>query len=344
MRTTRRRRSCKRMISVVATIGLVAGMIAVLAPPSSGVVPGNNGRILFARCIFVSKCGSNTTVAWELVAANPDDTNETVLAGPYPREAWDDHFIANWSPDGKTVIFMAGIFPILGIWQVNADGTGLHELLHATSDGNGFDDGPAFTPDGQHIVFTRCCPKNSGYSLWIMNADGTNLKKLTSENVPPSVDGPSDNLPQVSPDGTSVAYHRNVVDARNPADDGDRIVVVNINGGNPRELTAPALDAQIPNWSPDSKQVVFETNPPGSYTQIGIVNADGSGYRQLTFGGTKTASFAPSFSPDGTKIVFTRYPSTGGLDLFIMNLDGSGVTQLTKTATPEVWAQWAAAP
>jgi hypothetical protein len=42
-----------------------------------------------------------------------------VLAGPYPRDAWDDHFIANWSPDGKTVIFMAN----QGIWQVNADGS-----------------------------------------------------------------------------------------------------------------------------------------------------------------------------------------------------------------------------
>ena len=96
------------------------------------------------------------------------------------------------------------------------------------------------SPNCRHIVFTRCCPKISGYSLWIMNADGTNLHKLTSENVPPSVDGPSDNLPQVFPDGTSIAYHRNVVDTRNAADLGNRIVVVNINGGNPRDLTDPA--------------------------------------------------------------------------------------------------------
>jgi TolB protein len=342
-RPTRERRRLRRMFSTVSTIALVAWIFAALAPSSGAVVPGRNGRILFARCIFVSKCGSNTRAAWEIVAANPDDTNETVLAGPYTRDAWDDHFIANWSPDGKTAIFMEGIFPNQGIWQVNADGTGLHELLHAASDGDGFDDGPAFTPDGRHIIFTRCCPKNSGYSLWIMNADGTKLRKLTSENVAPSVDGPSDNLPQVSPDGTSIAYHRNVVDTRNAADLGNRIVVVNIHGGNPRDLTDPALNAQIPNWSPDSKRIVFETNPEGSFTQIAIVNADGSGYRQLTFGGTKTSSFAPSFSPNGRKIIFTRYPSTrGGLDLFAMNPDGSGVTQLTKTRTLELWAQWAA--
>src|ERR1051325_10937949 len=101
-RSARDPHTLRRMFSIVATISLAAWMFAALAPSSGAVVPGKNGRILFARCILVSKCGSDTTAAWELVAANPDDTNETVLAGPYPRDAWDDHFIANWSPDGKT--------------------------------------------------------------------------------------------------------------------------------------------------------------------------------------------------------------------------------------------------
>jgi hypothetical protein len=91
---------------------------------AGAVVPGANGRIVFARCIAAPfKCfGSSGAAVWEIVAADPNDTNETVLAGPYPKDAWDDHFIANWSPDGKTVIFMAN----QGIWQVNADGSNLH--------------------------------------------------------------------------------------------------------------------------------------------------------------------------------------------------------------------------
>jgi TolB protein len=227
------------------------------------------------------------------------------------------------------------------IWQVNADGSNLHLVWSPPPDGTGIDDGPTFTPDGKYIIFTRCCPKNSGYSLWRITADGTKLHKLTSENVPPSVDGPSDNLPQVSPDGTSIAYHRNVVDRRNHAHLGNRVVVANINGGNVRELTDPALNAQVPNWSPSSKKLVFETNPAGSYTQIAIVRVDGSGYRQLTFGGTKTASIAPSFSPDGTKIIFTRCPSTHFCDLYTMNPDGSRVTEVTTTAAGELCPQWA---
>ena len=57
-----------------------------------------------------------------------------------------------------------------GIWQVSADGTGLHEVFTAPA-GTGLDDGPAFTPDGKHIIFTRCYPEGFGYSLWVINSD-----------------------------------------------------------------------------------------------------------------------------------------------------------------------------
>src|SRR4029453_8228798 len=86
-----------------------------------------------------------------------------------------------WSPDGTSAIFMAD----QGIWQVDADGSNLHLLWSPPPDGTGIDDGPTFTPDGRHIVFTRCCPKNSGYSLWMINSDGTGLKKVTTEITPP---------------------------------------------------------------------------------------------------------------------------------------------------------------
>jgi WD40-like Beta Propeller Repeat len=137
------------------------------------VVPGANGRIVFTRAI----CDSETLPCWEIVTANADDTNEIVVAGPYPRRVWDDHFIANWSPDGRSVIFMAR----QKIWQVNADGTGLHKVWTPPHDGSGMDDGPAFTPDGRYIIFTRCCPKPSGYGQWRIDADGSHLRVVTRE-------------------------------------------------------------------------------------------------------------------------------------------------------------------
>jgi Tol biopolymer transport system component len=343
----------RRLIALAtASVAFAAGTLVgltVVGGPARAVVPGTNGRILFARCIAPYKCfdPSSTVPVWEIVAANPDDTNETVLAGPYPRSVWDDHFIANWAPDGKTAIFMADLGQGQAIWQVNADGSNLHRVWSPPPDGSGIDDGPTFTPDGNYIIFTRCCPKDSGYALWRINADGTGLRKVTTEIVPPGVDGPSDNLPQVSPNGTLIAFHRNVVTCQDPSDCGNRIVTVNINGGNRVQLTDPGLEAQIPNWSPDGKKIVFEMFPQvnGQFTaNIATVNTDGSGFTQLTFEAAgRGASLDPSWSPDGTKIVFRHCPSTGFCDLFTMNHDGSGVTQITKTAAGEFWPQWAVA-
>jgi len=312
------------------------GVVGVGAS-AQAVVLGANGRIVFTRAI----CDSDSLPCWEIVTANADDTHEIVVAGPYRRSVWDDHFIANWSPDSKTVIFMAK----QAIWQVNADGTGLHKVWTPPNDGTGIDDGPAFTPDGRYIIFTRCCPKPSGYGLWRINADGSRLRVVTREVAGgPNVDGPSDNLPQVSPDGKRIAFHRNVVTCSDPGDCGNRIVTVNIHGGNRVQLTDPALEAQVPNWSPDSTKIAFTIFPPDGSPNIAIVNADGGGFRQLTFDSGDTGSVFPSYSPDGTKIIFTHILADGNRDLFTMNPDGSNVQRLTRTAAAERFAHWVPAP
>jgi Tol biopolymer transport system component len=317
------------------------GAVAGFSEPAQAVVPGANGRILFTRAI----CFSDARPCWEILAADPDGTHETLLAGPYRRKVWDDHFIANWSPDGTTAIFMAKLGRRQAIWEVNADGTGLHAIWTPPNDGSGIDDGPTFTPDGRYIIFTRCCPKPTGYGLWRINADGSGLRIVTREVAGgPNVDGPSDNLPQVSPDGKRIAYHRNVVACSDPSDCGNRIVTVNIHGGNRVQLTDPSIDAQIPNWSPNSKRIVFEMYPPDGGAEVGIVDAEGTGFTQLTFGNGETFNFAPSFSPDGTRIIFSRFSSTGGgVDLFSMSPDGSGVAKVTRSASSELWPQWAIA-
>lgn len=69
--------------------------------------------------------------------------------------------VANWAPDGCSLLFMADLGTGQAIWRVRTDGTGLHAVF-TPQDGTGLDDGPAFTPDGRHIVFTRCCPAISG--------------------------------------------------------------------------------------------------------------------------------------------------------------------------------------
>ena len=312
----------KLIVSALTMLG-----VAALSSPAQAVVPGANGRIVFTQAVCTSTCSS-----WSIVTAAQNGTNEKVAAGPYPQSAFDEHFIANWSSDGTALTFMAS----QGIWKVNADGSGLEDLFQAPAE-SGVDDGPTFTPDGKHIIFTRCCPQGYGYSLWMINADGGGLKDVTKE---PQVngDGAADTTPQVSPDGKTIVFNRCFPNA--PC----VVATVSINGTNLHDLTDNSqFLSEHPNWSPDGKTIVFEMDPPGGSPNIATINPGGSGFTQLTFSGPHGASLQPAYSPDGTKIIFARYRSTGGTDLFTMNPDGSGVSQITSTASLELYPEWAVA-
>ena len=98
-----------------------------------------------------------------------------------------------------------------------------------------------------------------------------------------------------------------------------------------------------PSWSPDGKQIVVGVgsftsfldfaagnkkpmDPINGGAQVGIVNADGSGFHLITSGISNNA-FA-SFGPDGKHIVYrTTGPDVDGLR--IMNLDDETVKVLT---------------
>jgi TolB protein len=97
-------------------------------------------------------------------------------------------------------------------------------------------------------------------------------------------------------------------------------------------------------WSPNGAQVVFALGgfaaffdgfhskffKPGDRVeggaQIAMINADGSGFQELTSGEDNNAF--PSYSPDGNRLVFRSF-GKNGQGLRIMNLENRAVTTLT---------------
>jgi len=336
-----------------ALLILVICSVLAFPSPASAVVPGANGRILFTRLNCVPTTGAVVLApvpgcrSQSMVVAMPNDANETVVVTD-PSETIFATRLANWSPDGRTVIFArntcrsnAPAGPS-AMWTINADGTGLAQLVQAPFDGC-FGEGPVYTSDGTGIVVELCCVGGYGDSLWIMNSDGSGFQPLTSEP-----DGVADEVPQVSPDGTRIAFSR-------CSDDGCRLATVGITGGTPTVLfDQPLPGLGSPNWSPDSKKIVFNFPGNGCTSDIGQINADGTGLTQLTFnppcGLHPTAGSAlASYSPDGTKIIFSHSFNTAGVDvgfteLFTMNPDGTAMSRVTYTPAPELNAEWAPRP
>src|SRR5215211_2922913 len=102
-------------------------------------------------------------------------------------------------------------------------------------------------------------------------------------------------------------------------------------------LTAPggAQQPQIflninPSWSPDGRQLVFQSQRQGN-TTLYIINADGTGERRLT----RTAygdDTHPAWSPDGQTILFDS-SRDGTWHLYTIRPDGTGEQRLTRRDT-----------
>jgi uncharacterized repeat protein (TIGR01451 family) len=98
----------------------------------------------------------------------------------------------DWSPDGTKFVYATDT----ELFVINTDGTGKKQLTISQSTPDGFthDLDPRWSPDGTKILFTRFT--NNAQRTHVMNADGTNLRKLFNFN---SIES------EWSPDGQSVA-------------------------------------------------------------------------------------------------------------------------------------------
>lgn len=80
----------------------------------------------------------------------------------------------SWAPDSSKVIYWTNFN---GIFQTNSDGSG-NIQIGAIKNIKGT---PFFSPDGKKIVFARGYGFADDYNVWVMDNDGRNPKKITSE-------------------------------------------------------------------------------------------------------------------------------------------------------------------
>ena len=218
------------------------------------------------------------------------------------------------------------------IYLMNPDGEQIRQL----TDDPKYDGEPAWSPDRKRITFVsyrdlKQIPERGVIrgEIYVMNADGTNPINLTR-----SVDR-AERVSSWSPDGKQIAFTSAELFDGHTLVDSD-IFVMDVDGGDPINLTNhDALD-QTPDWSPDGARIAFSSLRDTNW-EIYLMNPDGTNLTNLTNHPAKDGR--PDWSPDGNQIAFTS-DRDGNFEIYVMNADGTNPINITNHPAEDNNCSW----
>ena len=207
-----------------------------------------------------------------------------------------------------------------GNWDIYSMDVMGDNLVQLTDD-PASDEEPVVSLDGRRIAFTS--ERGVTRDLYVMDSDGNNVVRLTHDNF-------FESRASWSPDGTRIAFSTFRFDVRNW-----EIYVMDANGENEINLTKHEMSDVVPSWSPDGSKIAFVSAPGDGFNpaHIFVMNADGTGRRNLTGDSDLTDSFFPTWSPDGKKIVFDSRRLFEGTHIYVITAEGEDLERLTEEGT-----------
>ena len=270
----------------IARAAAAAAALSPLAGPQAHAAwPGSNGSLVYVQ----GDIGAVAPHGLEILGGNPQEIGPTCQEGepdPCPLNP-------SWSRDGKHIAFDLGG----DIARIRPDGTGLQvfDVPNVTASR------PAWSPDGDRIVFEGQARNARVRNLYVMGADGSGPRRLTSRG------------------GRQPAWS---LDDRIAFARGSDLFVMKSNGSRLRRLTYAG--GGQPNWSPRARTLAFTRR--GNVWRIA---AAGGRPRRLTGKG----GLEPAWRPDGRSVLFVR--TDGGGSSVIYAVDSRGRRARLVTAGDE---------
>ena len=228
-----------------------------------------------------------------------------------------------WSPDGSLLAFSSR----------REGGEDDIWFLRTTSPGGeafqipGVHAAPRFSPDGRWVLYRWQGkePDSLKNQTWRNRVSPT---AITRGADPKRFDGRVYTSLPVLADERGLVPPR---EARRPS----HLYVVGIDGGEPRQLTSGALDADDPAWSPDGRFIAFvqdSTDPlevrEQARPELYVLTVATGAIRRVTTGFALNS--APAWSPDGQSLAFVCSTGRGAEDdVCIVPVGGGTARNLT---------------
>lgn len=288
---------------------LVIGVPAeqVLAQPTAtpsatpAVLPGTfSGRLVFTRRgnVYLRDLSTNA---------------ETLVSDTEGTTQWD------WTRDGSRAVFVRGASAESEIWTINRDGSNARRLTNDNSN----DGSPRWQPNGTQILYEHNIQVDASgrfklkAEIWLMNADGSNKRKLD--------DGYD---PVWSPEGQRIAFASNPIAVRGDpaawtsyarngihlmnAQGRNEWIPISTDTNSPRltslewQMSAARL-VDSPHWSPDGREITLRVH--GGHGAYVTTRTSSGGFGQLLALFFDDTARGFSYSLDGAFITI----ATGGL-------------------------------
>src|SRR6266508_6332289 len=290
---------------------LAVALFALAALPAGATVSATNGKIAFGF--------------GDVFTINPDGTQVHQLGVPRSTGC------TSWSPDSSKIL--CNVFSENGPQPATANPDGSDFTYLNTN--LPLDLFCLFwSPDGSRLLcHSEGIANPAGAGLYtVRSSDAGDLVRVTA--TPP--DG-FDNGYGYSPDGSRILYAQF-------ANGHGTLFSVKPDGSDPVQLSPPGLsiidlgffDRVGADWSPNGSPVVFAAQQLGIgrfTTALFVVNADGTGLRQITPAGVGAVS--AQWSPNGALIAFSS--CCGISHAWVVHPDGAGLRRVTAPVDREVF-------
>jgi len=287
------------------SVPLIAALVLVACSSSDTIAPSNDaasGGTAF-ELAYADVAGED--VDGGSIYVTTDATRGRLLAdlpnGP--------DFPAEWSPDGRTLLFLHFELGRFSLWLVEGDGSGLRRLTPETEDVAG---GGRWIAGTSRVAYVRVAER--GLEWRTIRADGSDAQSLMGALTT--------DMPSIawSPDGRQIVFNKGSLPG---------LWIANADGSNARQLTTGAYD-NVPRWSPNGARIAFQTEPlEGSPSRrIGVVDVGGGNRRILTEG---QIDERPLWSPDSRLIAFEKQVLVNGVQVCTLQrveADGGVVVNL----------------